>query len=128
MNTGRPMTDPARLLIADLYAEQKRAHASWAACVWFIACIFLFLSDGGLRSFLTLKALLLFIPGTFLAALPLGAFGYVLQRIVVGGLMPIIRMVPSPAIPTVVRRIGAVLFIVDTFVGFLVARLAYHAW
>ena len=122
------MMDPARRLVADLYAEQKAVHATWAACVWLIACFFLFVSDGGVRSVLTPKGLRLFIPGTLLATLVLGAFGYLLQQIVVGSLMPIIRLVPSPSIPTVVRRIGAVLFIIDTLVGFFVARLAYNAW
>jgi hypothetical protein len=103
----------------------KEAHAKWACMVWIASGLYLFLSTAG-ASLLSWPALAFFVPGLFFAALTVGVGGYMAQRALAAGLVATgiggQSGVPGPATTAVVSLLGLVLFIMETAVGYHVAK------
>jgi hypothetical protein len=79
--------------LGKFYDKQKEIHGRWATYVWIGSGLYLFLSDEGLRSLVSFRALVFFPVGMFVAAVVLGYFGYGLQRLTAKVFM---RVFPVP--------------------------------
>jgi hypothetical protein len=67
-------------MYATSYEKMKETEGSLATYVWIGSGLFLFLRDGGIGALFSLKAILFFVVGMFVAAILFGNMGYLLQR------------------------------------------------
>jgi hypothetical protein len=67
-------------MYASQYEKMKKTSGGLATYVWIGSGLFLFLSDGGIGALFSLKAILFFVVGMFVAAIVFGNMGYLLQR------------------------------------------------
>ena len=109
----------------DPYEKQKEAYAQWACFVWIGSGIYLFLATPGVSLF-SLRAAGFLLVGMFAASLTLGLAGYGLQRGIAWVLVKAIRGFPSRTVAGLIGALGWVLFLVETVIGFQVARWTFH--
>jgi hypothetical protein len=98
-----------------------------AASVFILSAFYLFVSDAGLGSLISVKAAIFFALGTFVAAAVIGMSADLLQRTLSRMLWQSITNPMSPKSVGRINAIGAVAVIVwQVFVTFLFAKLAYE--
>jgi hypothetical protein len=111
--------------LREFYDKQKETHARWAILVWIGSGLYLFLSDGGLRSLISFRALVFFPVGMYIAAVVLGSLSYGLQRLSGKAFMRVFPK-PTPLAVSIISGFGWVLLALDTTIGFNVASLVYN--
>jgi hypothetical protein len=111
-------------MYATSYEKMKETEGSVATYVWIGSGLFLFLSDGGIGALFSLKAILFFVVGMFLAAIVFGNIGYLLQR----GLGKVLAkfVQPSNSAAAVIGTLGVGLMLLNVTIVFLGARFVYN--
>lgn len=109
------------------YEKQKEVGGGFATYAWIGFGLWHFLRDGGLASLFSIKALIFFGVGMFVAAFVFGGLFYLLQRGLTKGLMLFIRA-PSSGAATFVGVLGIALTIIELVLIFWVGKWTYEAW
>ena len=104
----------------------KETIAKYAVIIWFAVGLILHLYHGGLRSIFTLKSLLFFGAGIFLAAVIVGLINYGLHRIFTKMLLSKVRELGiSVETRKTILRYRPFLFVIQTAVAIATPWLAY---
>jgi len=112
--------------MSDAYEEQKASSGGLATWVFIFSALYLFISNGGVRSLISLKALAFLIVGMVSAALLIGIPTYLLQR-AIGKILVKTTYDPfSPKLADRIKCIGIVLMLMQIAVTFFVTKLAYE--
>lgn len=112
--------------MTDAYEEQKASSGSLATWVFIFSALYLFVSNGGFSSLLSLKAAVFFVVGMFVAAIAIGIPAYLLQRGAAKVLMKSIANPFSQDAVSKIKAIGVVLMLLQIVVTFFVTKLAYE--
>jgi hypothetical protein len=98
-----------------------------AAAVFILSAFYLFVSNAGLGSLISVKAAIFFVLGTFVAGVVIGMSADLLQRSVSRMLWRSITNPISPKSAGRINAVGALAVVVwQVFVTFLFTKLAYE--
>ena len=115
-------------MIIEFVADEKLKETigKYAVIIWFAVGLILHLYHGGLRSIFTLKSLLFFGAGMFIAAIVVGLINYGLHRIFIKILLPKVRELGiSEEARKIVLRYRPFLFVMQTAVAIVAPLYAY---
>jgi len=112
--------------MTDLYEKQKESSGSLSTIVFIITGFYLFIVNLGFSSLISLKALGFFVVGMFASAIVIGIPAYLLQRLIVKGLM---RMITNPYSTKAIKNfklVGVTLLFVQILVTIVVTNIAFQ--
>jgi hypothetical protein len=117
------MSGPSSLdkAIAKRKKDQKDTAAWWACGAWVVSGVYLFATTPT-ASFLSVKALLFFLVGTYAASLTIGSAAYLVKRSIAWSAMKLVRS-PGRKVAALVNAIGQALVIAEVCVAYFAARL-----
>lgn len=112
--------------VPDSYEEQKASSGSLATIVFIISGLYLFLSNFGFSSLISLRALGFFVIGMFVAAIAIGIPAYLLQRVIGKAIMMTKTDPLTYATAKRMKLIGILLLLFQVVATFMITKLAFQ--
>jgi len=106
--------------------KQRQTAARWACASWIVSGLYLFASTPA-ASFLSIKALLFFVVGTFAASLTIGLASGLVERSMLWLAMKLLRGQGRTAAAALASAISQLVVIIEVCLAFLAARLVFHS-
>jgi hypothetical protein len=103
----------------------KATYGKIATFFWFIFGIYFHIVYDGFGALFTLKSLLFFLVGMFVAALVIGGITYLIQRLIAKIALRFISG-PSSTAASVLKLIGYLIFALDVVIAYVFTKVAFN--